>query len=256
MPDEPCILLIEDEPDFAVELVEFLAGHGMRVHWHSTLDDMFPAITELRPDLLLLDQFIGRQDALTRLPELRRVFGGGIVVLTGNQDAVDRVVALETGADDFVAKAQPPRELLARIRAVLRRARPDPEPAATPSTGADGRLAVSGGWQIDIAREFVRAPDGTVLRLTHTDFQALLFLARNTGRLVSRDELSSAVLGRPFRPLDRSVDVMVSRVRKMLELYMNGIDPIRSVRGKGYLFSGFDTSNIPAIMPDAEADRG
>ncbi len=243
------IVLVEDDQGFAEELIEFLAAHGLKTTWIRGLGGLIAEIGRIQPALVLLDQFVGDQDSLTLLGELRKTYKGGVVVLTGNKDTVDRIVALETGADDFVAKSLGPRELLARLRAVLRRVQPDPmppqpKPAAAPSAGK---------WEIDMRRQLLVTPNGTSLRLTSTEFDALVFLSQNAGRLISRDELSTKLLNRTFTPLDRSVDNMLSRIRKAIEPHMCGEPAIRSVRGRGYMFMGFeDTARVGADFSVAD----
>jgi two-component system, OmpR family, response regulator len=230
------VVLIEDDPAFAEELTEFLESHGLSVHWINSLQDALGTVVRMRPDVVVLDQFVAGRDSLLLLPELRRTYSGGLLVLTGNQDVTDRILALETGADDFVAKSLGARELLARLRAVLRRAR------AAVTRGAESAGAAGGGaaWHIDMLRQQVRAPDGAMLRLTGAEFQALVFLAQRAGRVVLREDVSQSVLDRPFSVLDRSVDNLVSRLRKALEPHFPDEAVIRSVRGRGYVFLAMD----------------
>ena len=241
------VVLVEDDAAFAEDLVEFLQAHGLSVHWLDSLQDMVATVLRLQPDVVVLDQFVAGRDSLLLLPELRRRYSGGLLVLTGNQDVTDRILALETGADDFVAKSLGPREMLARLRAVLRRVRP-------PASAAPLAAAPSGpAWHIDVLRHQVRAPDGTMLRLTGAEFQALVFLAQRAGRVVSREEVSEAVLDRPFSALDRSVDNLVSRLRKALEAHFVDEPVIRSVRGRGYVFLAMDIARgVDASDPNAE----
>ncbi len=233
------ILLIEDEEAIASELAEFLGRHGMETVWFSSYENIEKNLGDAKADLLLLDQFVDGRDALTLLPEIRSVYDGGIVFLTGNEEAVDRIVALESGADDFVMKSLGPRELLARLRAVLRRTREDED--AHPGHHDHRVHADQGGagnWSIDLNRQEVLAPDGVALRLTYTEFQLLTYLIRHGSRVVTRDEVSREVLHRDFTPTDRAVDNLVSRIRTAVEPHANGDSVIRSVRGQGYIFIG------------------
>ncbi len=226
------VVLVEDDPPYAEELLEFLHLHGVNAVWLRSFGELATNMRHVSPDLLVLDQFVAGQDAVMLLPDLRRSYGGGIVLLTGNQDLTDRIVALETGADDFVAKSLGPRELLARLRALLRRLRKQADlPARQPTAGQ---------WVIDARRNKVQAPNGTSLHLTHTELQMLIYLISNPGRLIGRDELSVAVLRRRFLPEDRSVDNMLSRIRVILKPHVPDAHVIRSVRGRGYLFAGLD----------------
>ena len=227
------------DPDraFAEEVTQFLSFYGISTVWLETPDNVLSEIERVKPDAVLLDQFAGSFDCLTLIPSIRRIFNGGLLVLTGNQAAVDRIVALESGADDFVAKTLGSRELLARLRAVLRRSgerAPPPEAQVAPASASAPK------WQVDMRRRLVRAPDSTPLRLTEAEFSALLMLMRHAGQLVTRDELSMEVLGRPFRPFDRAVDNLISRIRTTLEPYMAGDPVIRPMRGRGYMFTGLD----------------
>jgi DNA-binding response OmpR family regulator len=240
-PASPTVLLVEDDASFAEELAEFLAAHGLKAVVLDSLVDLARRVQELQPDVLVLDQFVSGRDALPLLPELRGIFAGGIMVLTGNLDQTDRVVALEVGADDFIAKSVGPRELLARLRAVLRRAQLHAGGGKPPQARPGGR------WRIDTRRLEVHAPDGSLLPLTRTEFHALVVLMQKAGELLTRDHVSLTVLGRRFSPLDRSVDNMISRVRKALEPHLGGQSSISSVRGKGYVFDAFVLADIDLI---------
>lgn len=241
----PNVVLVEDDCVFAEELIDFLESHGIQTTWFATMDQRITEIVELNPDIVVLDQFVAGHDCLTSLVDLRRSYRGGVLVLTGNMDVVDRIVALETGADDYVAKSLGPRELLARLRAVLRRVAPadssaNPVPPNAPAAGATVAAVTRQPWTIDLRRHLVVAPDGVPLALTNLEFEAVDYLSRNAGRLITRDELSLALLARPYTPLDRSVDNMLSRIRKALEPHMQDEPAIRSIRGRGYIFAGFD----------------
>ncbi len=245
-PESATVVLVEDDAAFAEEMVEFLEAHGLATTWIGELADVLAAVDRIEPDIVVLDQFVAGRDSLLLLPELRRRYAGGLLVLTGNQDVTDRILALETGADDFVAKSLGARELLARVRAVLRRARPA---AARPA--GDGESGPGAQWRVDTLRQEVRAPDGTPLRLTGAEFQALLYLAARAGQVVAREDISLAVLNRPFSALDRSVDNLVSRLRKVLEPHFGDEAVIRSVRGRGYVFFALELARV--VEPVQEA---
>lgn len=242
---KPSVILIEDDLSFAQELVEFLEAHGLTTSHLVTLDDLWTRLRDDRPDLLILDQFVAGNDSLPYLGDVKSTFTGGVVVLTGNQDRTDRVVALESGADDFIAKSLDPRELLARLRAVLRR-------SATPAArvlAASSQPVGDGTWQIDTRRLELRAPSRALVPLTRTEFQAMLVLVQKSGHMITRDCLSMMVLERPFSPLDRSVDNMISRIRKALEPHLGGQPAISSVRGKGYVFDAFSLEDVLITDP-------
>ncbi len=232
------VLLVEDNADYASELVAFLGNHGLHTVWVNTLDDLARRVADLNPAVLVLDQFVGGRDSLMIISNLRGGFQGGVMVLTGNQDPFDRIVALETGADDFVAKSLGPRELLARVRAVSRRTA-SASSADNVMTEPDPplpRASTNSHWRVDMRRMEIVTPSGMPLRLTRTEFQALILMIRAAGELVTRDTLSVEVLRRPFSPFDRSVDNMVSRIRRTLKPHLGGQEAINAVRGQGYVF--------------------
>ena len=237
---KPKVVLIEDDMAFAQELVEFLEAHGLATTHLLSLDGLIGRLRNDRPDLLVLDQFVAGNDSLPYLGEVKSNFDGGVVVLTGNQDRTDRIVALESGADDFSDKTPDPRELLARLRAGLRRAG---SPAARPVAAAQASAA-PGIWTIDTRRLELRAPSQALIPLTRTEFQTLLVLVQTAGHMVTRDTISIMVLERSFCPLDRSVDNMISRIRKALEPHLAGQPAISSVRGKGYVFDAFNLEDV------------
>ena len=229
------VMFVEDDPVYATELCEFLADYSIKTIWLDTLADISGAIQSHAPNLLILDQFIGRRDAVSLLGDIRKTYDGGIVILTGNQDVVDRIVALETGADDFMSKQLVPRELLARFRAVLRRG----EHPAHLSAPTAVRPPSNGKWSVDRRRATIAAPNREKLQITRSEFRLLIELVDADGAVVLREGLSQSVLGRPYDPSDRSVDNMVSRIRKAFAAHLGGAHSIAAVRGKGYAFVAF-----------------
>ena len=232
------IVIVEDDEAFGEELSEFLGANGFAVSWGRTLDVLYALIDAAKPELVILDQFLNGRDSLNDLYTIRRRFSGGLVILTGNPREVDRIIALEEGADDVILKSVSPREMLARLRAVERRTNRSnrsgepPAPAAKPASR----------WSIDAKWHLLRTPNGTLLQITNLECAALVYLDSRAGQLVTRDELSLKVLGRPFSPFDRSVDNLLSRIRRLIGPYMNGGDMIRAVRGQGYVFAGLNTN--------------
>jgi len=243
---EPSVLLIEDDDVFAEEIVEYLGTHGLRVSRCATLDALMETLSNLGPQLVVLDQFVGDQDSLTVLAELRRSYRGGVVILTGNDEHVDRVIGLELGADDFVSKSQPPREILARLRAVLRRAAAATDDTvqaeSAPAPPAETAKPAP-AWTFDTRRRELLAPTGARVTLTAMEFELLAYLHGREGDVVSRDELSEAILRRRFSPLDRSLDNLVARIRAALKPFEGDRNIIKSVRGAGYVFVGFGSGD-------------
>lgn len=238
----PDVLLVEDDDSFAQEFGEYLQNHGLTSTRIASLDNLGDQIRHLAPRVVLLDQFVGGSDALMLLSQLRTVYGGGLIVLTANRDETDRVVGLELGADDFIVKTQPPREILARLRAVIRRSMPaaaTEEVVDLPVEDTGGR----GGWLIDLARRALFAPDGTQVRLTSTEFELLAYLSERTGQTATRAELYAAILRRPaYGSDDRAIDNLVSRLRAALAPFLPRHNPIKSMRGIGYIFIGLEPS--------------
>jgi DNA-binding response OmpR family regulator len=242
----PRLLLIDDDDSFSTEFSEYLGMHGFSVARLALLDNLVAQLGAFQPHVIVLDQFLAALDTLTILGDVRARFGGGIVMLTGNQEQQDRVVGLELGADDFINKTQPPREILARLRAVLRRvvvgagagaeSEDDDRASAAPPVAA---LPGPPVWDLNTQRRELLAPDGSPVRLTSMEFELLAYLAARSCETVSRDELSMAVLRRSFSPFDRSLDNLVARIRIALRPFLGGLMPIKSIRGVGYVFVGF-----------------
>lgn len=235
------IWIIEDDRGFADEFAEYLRGYAFVVRHFDALSCALERLHNGEtPDLITLDQFLGRQDSLTELVKLRSVYCGPCIIVSGNCKAEDRVVALELGADDYVSKQVPPREQVARIRAVLRRASPLTPAAPLPAENVASR-GTQQAWQLDPRIMDVTGPDGARLHLTATQYRVLDLLSRNVGQVVSRDEISCHITGRPTNPLSRNIDTLLSQIRnKMREISAIGGPPtIRAIRGSGYMFTGF-----------------
>jgi DNA-binding response OmpR family regulator len=186
------------------------------------------------PELVLLDLGLPGEDGFTIARQLREHWHCGLVIVSGRGDAVDKVVGLEVGADDYVTKPFDLRELLARIKAVLRRLQPaEPAPhAGTP--GLAGRLLFD-EWELDLAARRLLRRGGTEVPLTSGEFDLLRTFAQNAGRVLSRDYLLEQTRGREAGPFDRTIDVQVGRLRRKLELNADEPQIIKSVRGAGYI---------------------
>ena len=235
------ILLIEDDEIFASELASYLSAHGFLVVHKNSIERARVWMAENAPDIIVLDQFLGTTDALSLMPALREKFAGGLLILTGNTEPMDRVVGLELGADDFVSKLVSPREIVARLRSLARRnalAQVD----RVAEAAEQARPKSMGGWALDTARYELLSPDGSPFHLTSAEFAILKHLHAHIGQVVSRDELSQIVLRRKFDPLDRSIDNLVSKLRKKFEgAGSSGV--VKAVRSEGYVFVGFDAAH-------------
>ena len=226
------VLVVDDDPRVRAMLARYLKGEGFRVGEAGDGTAMRACLARDTPDLVLLDLNLPGEDGLTLARELRAAHPAlGLVMVTGRADVIDKVVGLEVGADDYIAKPFNLREVLARVRTVLRRARPPAPPA-----GAGPTLAFE-GWTVEPAKRRVRAPDGREVALTTGEFDLLLAFATHPGRVLDRDRLLDLVKGRDWAAHDRSVDQQVARLRKKVEPDPANPSLIKSVRGVGYLFA-------------------
>lgn len=222
---DPKILIVDDDRELGEMLREFLAPDHLDVSACLSGEDGLRALREDAYDLVILDIMLPGMSGLDVLKEVRQSDDIPIIMLTARGDDVDRILGLEFGADDYLAKPFNPRELLARIKAILRRSRAD-EPRSK-------RLAV-GVLELDVRSRRVSA-GGQSLRLTGTEFELLRCLAEAPGKVIPKEELSQQVLGRRHMPYDRSIDTHISNVRGKLS--DAGVDSpsIQSQRGVGYL---------------------
>jgi two-component system OmpR family response regulator len=233
---QPHIAVLDDE----VEITELLAGYlqtqGFRVTQQHDGASLLRTMRSDTPALVLLDLGLPGEDGFAIARQLREHWQCGLVIVSGRGDAVDKVVGLEVGADDYVTKPFDLRELLARIRAVLRRMTPMPLPlapaAAPPVARSRYRFA---GWLLDSGARQLSDPEGKDVTLTSGEFDLLSVFVRNAGRVLSRDFLLEHTRGREAGPYDRTIDVQVGRLRKKLEADQADPKLIKSVRGAGYI---------------------
>ena len=222
------LLVVDDDAELSAMLVQLLQSEGWTVETAGTGADAQRAIEQRMPDLLLLDVLLPDTNGMDLCRHWHRRYPSlGIVMLTARGDPIDRVLGLELGADDYLPKPFERRELVARLRAVLRRRQPVAAPAEA--------VWSFGSLEIHLTRREATA-HGEVLPLTSIEYKLLVSLARQPGQPVSREALSEAVQAGGYRPLDRSVDVQVGRLRRRLNAAMPGIDWIDTVRGEGYAF--------------------
>ena len=224
----PLVLIVDDDAELSAMLVRLLQAEGWAAQTALTAAQAHQAIARQPPDVVLLDVMLPDANGLELCRRWRASHPAiGILMLTARGDPIDRVLGLELGADDYLPKPFEKRELVARLRALLRRKAPA---AAIPTTQWDfGRLAIH-----LIRREVL--VDGRAIALTSTEFRLLVELARQPGEVVSREQLSDAVNAGSYRPLDRTVDVQVGRLRRRLAAVAPGQDWIETVRGEGYAF--------------------
>jgi len=232
----PHIAILDDEVDITQLLANYLQSHGYRVtqlHNGRSLMDLMPADP---PALVLLDLGLPGEDGFSIARQLREHWRCGLVIVTGRGDSVDKVVGLEVGADDYVTKPFDLRELLARIKAVLRRLAPAEAPVSNAAAPAAPRSRLRfAGWQLDTAARSLANPQGQDVPLTTGEFDLLCAFAQHPGRVLSRDFLLEQTRGREAGPFDRTIDVQVGRLRKKLEANPDDPQIIKSVRGAGYI---------------------
>ena len=231
--DRVSILVVDDDAEVRLLLVRYLGRHGFEVVTAANAMQSRETVASAAIDLVLLDLGLPDEDGLTHLRHLQSTWRGPVIVLTGRGEAVERVVGLELGADDYVTKPFDFRELVARIRSVLRRTGTRAVPAAEHAAAA----LVFAGFTLYPASRRLLAPDGQDIELTAGEFNLLQALLAQPGCVLSRDQLMSRLHGREPGPYDRAIDMQVARLRRKL-----GDDPaqpplIRSVRGAGYLLA-------------------
>lgn len=236
---EAHVLICDDEADLREMLAEFLAKRGFRVSEAGNAAALRVALEESRPDAILLDIAMPGEDGLSVLRGLVKSGDAPpVIMLTAAGDVVDRVVGLELGADDYLAKPVDLRELVARIRAVLRRRLP---PAASPPEDAPlaepGRTLFPFGkaWlNLEAAR--LTDAEGREIPLTSMEYNLLKLFAQNRGRVLNRDQILEGAHDRSWDPYDRSIDIRISRIRKKIEQNPQKPEVIRTVRGVGYIY--------------------
>ena len=229
------ILVVDDDKEIRSLLSKFLAKNGLRVSVAADGREMRRVLDEAKIDLIVLDLMLPGDSGLTLCGQLRATTTIPILMLTAVAEDTDRIIGLEMGADDYLAKPFNPRELLARIRAILRRA--EDRPAAPPSGEAEVAL-VFDGWTIQPGRRQLLDPSGRAVELTGGEFDLLVALAERPQRVLSRDRLLDLTKGRAASLFDRSVDVQIGRLRRKLENAAAGAGAlIATVRGGGYMLT-------------------
>lgn len=242
------LLVVDDDPSVRAMLVEYLGSHGFAVRAVADGTAMRAEIERELPDLILLDLRLPGEDGLALARFLRERYDVGIVMVTASSDTVDRVVGLEVGADDYIGKPFDPRELLARVKSVLRRmqARPQDEAAASsPAPAASANAAPSPGRrrfgrceiELESRRLFDLAGGGAEVPMTAMEYDLIRVFLANPNRVLSRDQLLLHTRNREWEPFDRSIDIRIGRLRRKIEPDPGG-EPrcIRTVRNAGYMF--------------------
>lgn len=237
MGDMPSILVVDDEPQVREMLTEYLGSHGYRVAAAEDGASMRAAVGQEVPDLVLLDISMPGEDGLSLARYLREHYSLGIIMVTASGEVVDRIVGLEVGADDYVAKPFDPRELLARVKSVLRRATRE---AATgqqaASAGESSPRIRLGKCELDLDTRRLFGADGSEIPITSMEFDLLEVFGTRPNRVLTRDQILNLTQNRDWDPFDRSVDIRIARLRRKIEPDPARPRLIRTVRGAGYMF--------------------
>ena len=198
--------------------------------------EMWRAIDAFDPDLVLLDVVLPGTDGITLARELRKTSDVGIIMLTGKNDPVDQIIGLEMGADDYVTKPFDERQLLARIRSLLRR-KSVPESNNDAKTEEGKKKVHFGGWEVDLLSHELISPDGVEQTLTSHEFRLLEVFIRNSGNVLSRDQIMQQMYERDWSHNDRSIDVLVGKLRKKIEEDPSQPKLVLTIRSFGYKFA-------------------
>ncbi|MDP6108905.1 MAG: response regulator [Rhodospirillales bacterium] len=229
------ILIVDDDKEIRDLLGRFLDKHGLRVTTAADGREMKKALADWNVDLIVLDLMMPGEDGLTLCRNLRADSKIPVIMLTAMGEEMDRIIGLEMGADDYLAKPFNPRELLARIKAVLRRTAE--RPVNVDGIGLSSACFIFSGWKLDIAKRELFSPSGALVTLSGGEFELLQAFVTHPGRVLSRDQLLDLARGREAQPFDRSIDVQVSRLRRKIEDDPREPTLIKTVRSGGYMFA-------------------
>ncbi len=236
------VLLVDDDVEIGNLLARFLMAYNLGVHVARNDHEMRNTLSQHPIDLVIMDVMLPSGDGISLTRELRQQSRLPIIMLSARTDYFDRVLGLESGADDYVTKPFEPRELVARIQAVLRRsAQPEPQT----STAPEPRLGFE-GWTFDPDGHSLLTPEGLNVTLSNAEFRLLTAFLRSPRRLLNRDQLRVAVSGRAVGVGvgERSIDLLVSRLRQKLALSNDPTDTIKTVRGQGYIFDAMPVRHL------------
>jgi len=238
MAEQATILVVDDDPDIRALLEDYLGDQGYRVVAVPTADAFRKALPECGPDIVLLDVGLPGEDGLSLARHVREHFDVGIIMVSGAGETVDRIIGLEIGADDYLAKPFDPRELQARLKSVLRRYRQQPgrEPARADAAAGAGRRIPFGVGLLDLERCQLLDSEGREIPVTAMEFELLKVFATRPNRPLSRDQLLGLTRNREWDPFDRSIDIRIARLRRKIEPEPDKPVFLKTVRGMGYMF--------------------
>ena len=233
MNEQDHVLVVDDDLEIRTLLCDYLQKNGYRVTAVADGKGMWAAFDHAQPDIIVLDVMLPGEDGLTLCRDVRSRSPIPIIMLTARGEETDRIVGLEMGADDYLPKPFNPRELLARIKSILRHTRTLPE-NLQPDAARAIRFA---GWMLDVATRNLLSPSGVVVALSGTEYKLLRSFLAHPNRVLNRDQLIDLMLSRDASPFDRSIDVQVSRLRHRLGEDAKEPSIIKTVRGEGYVFA-------------------
>ncbi len=230
--DHGHVLIVDDDPQIRLLVARFLQRQGYQVTGAPDGRAMLEILGHSPIDLVILDLMLPGRSGIDLCADMRAISQVPIVMLTARSEESDRIIGLEVGADDYVTKPFSPRELLARVRAVLRRYR------ATTNRSRATEIVGFDGWAMDLRRRELTSPSGTLIDLSTGEFDLLAAFVEHANRILSREALMQFAKTRTSDdPFDRTIDVQISRLRRKLEADANGSQLIKTVRGAGYMFS-------------------
>jgi two-component system phosphate regulon response regulator OmpR len=235
---EASLLIVDDDPEIREELQSYLSHHGMDVAAAGSSAQAEGLLADRTFDIVLLDLWLGGENGFDVLRRIRKTSQIPCIMITAQGEVTDKVVGLELGADDYLIKPVNLRELLARIRALMRRTRPAGDSGGGGAMPAPDSGAAS-NWRFDPMRRSLSAPDGTLVPLTTAECDLLIELVAKEGLPQSRDNLCRRVFNREWSPYDRSLDGIIVKLRRKLEPDPDRPLVIKTVRGRGYVFTGF-----------------
>ena len=250
------ILVVDDDKEIRNLLSKFLTKNGLRVSLAADGREMRRVLAEAKIDLIVLDVMLPGESGLTLCGQLRATTSTPILMLTAVGEETDRIIGLEMGADDYMPKPFNPRELLARIRAILRRTEDRAAVAVAAAAESDPVFGFD-GWALHPARRQLLDPSGQPVELTGGEFDLLVTLVERPQRVLSRDRLLDLTKGRAASLFDRSIDVQIGRLRRKLETAAPGAGGlIATVRGGGYMFTASVSGAKPGSRGEADDDAG
>jgi len=231
------IVVVDDEPQIRTLLRNCFQSEGFRISEAASGQELFSLLRTGKVDLITLDLTLGNESGLEIAKKLRAESQVPIIMVTGKGDLIDRVVGLEVGADDYIAKPFHLREMLARVRSVLRRSGVRKEAAVEAPAQSDQLIYRFDHWELNLTRRELREPDGTLCPLTTAELELLTVLVKRPGHVMSRDTIMDLLKGHDWAANDRAIDSQISRLRKKLGADLEATSLIKTIRGVGYSFT-------------------